>query len=221
LFVGSVARPDLAVEAREGAEGLFHSMRRLLELPDDVLVFPGHVAGSLCGTGMSSDPSSTIGAERRGNALLALATVQEFVEESTGSAVPRPPNMVRIVELNRGPFLGAPAPLEPLADAGGATVLDVRPALDHAAGHVPGALNVPVSGGSFGTKAGFVLEPGERVVLHASSPEEAGLAARRLRAVGFLEIDGYLEHAATTETTEPVGVDELDALRARADVQIL
>jgi len=222
LFVGSVARPDLAVEAREGAEGLFHSMQRLLELPDDVRVFPGHVAGSLCGTGMSADPSSTIGAERRGNALLALATVQEFVDESTGSATPRPPNMGRIVDLNRGPFVGAPPALEPLADAGGVTVLDVRPAVDHAAGHVPGALNVPVSGGSFGTKAGFVLEPGERVVLHASSPEEAELAARRLRAVGFLELDGYLVGtAAATETTEPVEVDELDALRGRADVQIL
>src|SRR5438132_6839551 len=53
LFVGSVARPDLAIEAREGAEGLFDSLHRLLELPDDVRVFPGHVAGSLCGTGMS------------------------------------------------------------------------------------------------------------------------------------------------------------------------
>jgi glyoxylase-like metal-dependent hydrolase (beta-lactamase superfamily II)/rhodanese-related sulfurtransferase len=222
LFVGSVARPDLAVEAREGAEGLFHSMRRLLELPDDVRVFPGHVAGSLCGTGMSADPSSTIGAERRSNALLALATVQDFVDESTAAAAPRPPNMGWIVDLNRGPFLAAPPALEPLAGPGGATVLDVRPAVEHAAGHIPGSLNVPVSGGSFGTKAGFVLEPGERVVLHASSPEEAELAARRLRAVGFLEIDGYLlETAAATETTEPVEVDDLNALRARPDVQIL
>ena len=80
LFVGSVARPDLAVEAREGAEGLFHSLHRLLELPDDVAVYPGHVAGSLCGAGMSSDPSSTIGAERRGNTLLAIATINEFVD---------------------------------------------------------------------------------------------------------------------------------------------
>ena len=55
LFVGAVARPDLAVEAREGAEGMFHSLHRLLELADDVQVFPGHVAGSLCGTGMSPD----------------------------------------------------------------------------------------------------------------------------------------------------------------------
>src|SRR6266536_4915719 len=88
LFVGSVARPDLAVEAREGAEGLFDSLHRLLELPDDVRVFPGHVAGSLCGSGMSSDPSSTIGAERKGNALLAVATVHEFIEETAGASAP-------------------------------------------------------------------------------------------------------------------------------------
>src|SRR5580765_9006422 len=72
LFVGSVARPDLAVEAREGAEGLFHSLHRLLELPDDVQVLPGHVAGSLCGVGMSPERSSTLGPERRFNAALAL-----------------------------------------------------------------------------------------------------------------------------------------------------
>jgi rhodanese-related sulfurtransferase len=221
LFVRSAARPDLAVEAREGAEGLFHSLHRLMELPDDVRVFPGHVAGSLCGTGMSSDPSSTIGAERSANALLALATVQEFVDESTAAAAPRPPNMARIVDINRGPLLGAPARLEPVEDAGQATVLDVRRADDFAAGHVPGALNVPVFGGSFGTKAGFVLRPGEPLVLHASSVEEAELAARRLRAVGFLELEGYLSNPPATEAIEPVEVDELNALRARADVQIL
>ena len=68
LFVGATARPDLAVEARDGAEGLFHSLHRLLELPDDVRVMPGHVAGSLCGAGMSDERSSTIGHERRFNA---------------------------------------------------------------------------------------------------------------------------------------------------------
>ena len=113
LFVGSVARPDLAVEAREGAEGLFHSLHRLLELPDDVRVFPGHLAGSLCGTGLSTDPSSTIGAERARNALLAIATVHDFIDETAGVTTPRPPNMERIVELNRGPFLAAQPPVGP------------------------------------------------------------------------------------------------------------
>ena len=108
LFVGAAARPDLAVEAREGAEGLFHSLHRLLELPDDLRVMPGHVAGSLCGAGMSEERSSTIGQERRFNPALALATVEEFVAESVGSPTPRPPNMEHIVELNRGPFVSAP-----------------------------------------------------------------------------------------------------------------
>jgi hydroxyacylglutathione hydrolase len=221
LFCGSVARPDLAVEAREGGEGLFHSLHRLLELPDDLRVFPGHIAGSLCGTGMRDDPSSTIGAERRGNALLAIATLHEFIDESAGSAMPRPPNMERIVELNRGPFVGAsPAP-SPVADANGATVLDVRPADAYSAGHVPGALNVPVSSGSFGTRAGFLLREGERIVLHASSPAEAELAARRLNAIGFLELEGYLDRPDASESIEPVEVQELEGLLKSPDVQVI
>ena len=64
LFIGDAARPDLAIEAREGAEGLFHSLQRLKELPDAYEVYPGHVAGSLCGAAMSPDHSSTIGNEK-------------------------------------------------------------------------------------------------------------------------------------------------------------
>ena len=70
-------------------------------------VMPGHVAGSLCGAGMSEERSSTIGYERRFNPALALATVEEFVAGSAGVTTPRPPNMEHIVELNRGPFVGA------------------------------------------------------------------------------------------------------------------
>lgn len=220
LFVGSVARPDLAVEAREGAEGLFASLRRLLELPDDVRVFPGHVAGSLCGTGMSGDPSSTIGAERAGNPLLALSTVQEFVAETTGAPAPRPPNMERIVDLNRGPFVPEQPSIGPAADDDG-TVLDVRPAETFAAGHVPGAMNVPLSGSAFGSKAGFVLRPDEPVVLHASSADEADRAARRLHAVGFLDLAGYLTDAGATESFEPVSVDELDGLLAAGAIDLI
>ena len=211
LFVGSVARPDLAVEAREGAEGLFHSLHRLLELPDDVAVYPGHVAGSLCGAGMSSDPSSTIGAERRGNTLLAIATINEFVDCTVGSRDAAPPNMERIVELNRGPFLAAsPAPA-PVSDVK-ATVLDVRTADAFAAGHVHGAFNVPVSGGGFGTKAGFVLRRDEPIVLHASSPAEADLAARRL-ARGRLSRARGLSRRAAGARAAAAGGDR----RARAD----
>jgi glyoxylase-like metal-dependent hydrolase (beta-lactamase superfamily II)/rhodanese-related sulfurtransferase len=211
LFVGTAARPDLAVDAHDGAEGLFYSLRRLMELPDDFVVYPGHVAGSLCGTGISADPSSTIGTERRGNPALSFSLVDDFIESSATVPAARPPNMARIVELNRGPFLAARGALEPV-EADGATVLDVRPARVFAAGHLPGAFNVPVSGSSFGTRAGFLLEPDERVVIHASSPEEAALAAQRLRAVGLLDLEGYLDAPRADETMETVSVADLDGL---------
>jgi glyoxylase-like metal-dependent hydrolase (beta-lactamase superfamily II)/rhodanese-related sulfurtransferase len=220
LFVGAAARPDLAVDARIGAEGLFHSLQRLLELPDDVRVMPGHVAGSLCGTGMSEELSSTIGQERRFNAALALATVEEFVAESASVTTPRPPNMEHIVDVNRGPFLGAPPAAGPVA-RDGHFVLDVREADAHAAGHIPGAVNVPVSGSSFGTKAGFLIPPGSTVALHAESPAQAATAAARLNAVGFLELAGYLEDVATTEKLEPVEIDELEQLIASGSVDVI
>src|SRR5918994_348702 len=128
LFVGDAARPDLAVEARDGAEGLFHSLRRLMELGDGVEVYPGHVAGSLCGKSMSSKASTTIGFERSFNPALAVPDVASFVAESASVSAPRPPNMERIVELNRGSFVGAqPEPEELAAPPEGARVLDARP----------------------------------------------------------------------------------------------
>src|SRR5215204_6849168 len=167
LLVGDTARPDLAVEARDGAEGMFNSLRRLLELPDGVEVYPGHVAGSLCGAGMSSKASTTIGFERRFNRALQFASASDFVEDSISANALRPPNMERIVELNRGAFVGAPSALGELTDAVDVTVLDVRDADAFGAGHARGALNVPVDGSSFATKAAFLLSPDEPIAIHA------------------------------------------------------
>lgn len=212
LFVGDTARPDLAVGAREGAEGLFRSLQRLLELPDGVEVFPGHVAGSLCGKGMSSKASSTIGFERRFNDGLQHRNEAEFVAEAEAGTAPKPPNMTRIVELNRGPLVGAPREVAKLDTApAGATLLDVRPVLDFLAGHAHGALNVPVAGGSFATRAGFLLEPEARLVVQAASTVDAGRAIRGLRSVGFLELEGYVLGEGPEQIT-PVGLDELDRL---------
>ena len=214
LFVGDAARPDLAVEAREGAEGLFHSLRRLVELGDGVEVYPGHVAGSLCGKAMSSKASTTIGFERRFNPALANDDVALFVAEATGISAPRPPNMERIVELNRGPFVPAqPEPKELDSPPEGAQVLDVRPVEAFAAGHHAGALSVPVSGTAFGTKAGFVLDGGPVVVV-ASDADEAAAAIRGLRSVGILDLAGFLVGGGP-ETLELVAVEQLDDLLER------
>ena len=221
LFVGDAARPDLAVEAREGAEDLFRSLHRLAELPEAVEVYPGHVAGSLCGASMSSDPRSTIGRERATNTMLAARDVQEFVLASASVAAPRPPTVERVVALNRGPWLALPEPPPPLDDRGDAVVLDVRPVEEFAAGHVPGALHVPVSGTSFGTRAAFVLGAEEPFVLHARDADEAAEAARRLWAVGLFKIDGYVTAVAAPETLATIDVAELRRLLEEDAVQLV
>ncbi len=221
LFVGDAARPDLAVAAREGAQELFGSLARLTELGDGIEVFPGHVAGSLCGSNMSPERSSTIGRERTANPALRFRDVQEFVLESASVSTPRPPTTERVVALNRGPWVARPGEPAELGDADGATVLDVRRFRQYAAGHLPGAINVPESGASFGTRAGFVLVPGERVVLHATSRDEALAAARKLWAIGILDLAGYVLAADSPETLRAVDVTELQELLDDGDVQVI
>ena len=222
MFVGDAARPDLAVAAREGAEDLFYSLAKLSALGDDVEVYPGHVAGSLCGGNMSSERSSTIAQERASNSALAFRNVQEFVLVSASVSTPRPPTTALVVSLNAGPWVARPDDPVELAQPGDATVLDVRPFTDYTVGHVPGAISVPVTGSSFGTKAGFVLVAGEPVVLHARSRAEALEAAWRLWAIGKLDLAGYVLSPHATETLATVNVDELRRLLAAAeDVQLV
>jgi glyoxylase-like metal-dependent hydrolase (beta-lactamase superfamily II)/rhodanese-related sulfurtransferase len=219
LFVGDVGRPDLAVEAQQGAEGLFHSLRRLVALGDGVEVFPGHVAGSLCGTAMSSKASTTIGFERRFNPALQ-GELSEFVDAQLGPQPPRPPNMERIVEFNRGELVGAQRPLERTVSVPEeAIVLDVRETDAFAAGHHPGAVGIPVTGSGFATKAAFVL-PERPLVLHAADEEEAARASRALQAVGLFGIAGWQEGGGS-ETLEPVSLEELERLLADDAVELL
>jgi hydroxyacylglutathione hydrolase len=221
LFVGDAARPDLAIDAREGAEGLFHSLQRLTELPDAYEVYPGHVAGSLCGAAMSPARSTTIAAEKRTNVALAFGEMQEFIASSASVSTPRPPTTARVVALNRGAFLGAPERIAKLDTIGSATVLDVRPPAAHACGHVQGAFNVPLSGSSFATRAGFILDPDERIVIHATDDDEAECAARGLRSVGFLELGGYVTKADASERSQTIDLHELEQLLDEGAVQVL
>ena len=214
LFVGDAARPDLAVGALAGAAELYDSLQRLLELPDGVEIFPGHVAGSLCGRGMSSKASSTIGFERRFNRALQLPDRDSFLAETGGFSTARPANLERLVELNRGPFVGAAPPVDELAAVpDGALVIDVRPLADYLRGHRPGAVSVPFDGGSFATKAGFVLGRDDEIVVAASTPEEAQHAVRGIRSVGFIELAGYVLGGGHA-TMAAVRLDELERLLA-------
>jgi len=222
LFVGEAARPDLAVEAREGAEALYGSLQRLATLGDAVRVYPGHVAGSLCGANMSSERSTTVGRERETNSALAFRDVQDFVLVNASVSTPRPPTTERVVTLNRGPWVPRPDEPAELRDAGDATVLDVRPFSNYTAGHAHGAISVPLDGSAFATKAAFVLIPGERVVLHARDRDEALAAAHGLWKVGIFDVAGYVLAAPAEERLATVDVVELKRLLdGAADIQVV
>jgi glyoxylase-like metal-dependent hydrolase (beta-lactamase superfamily II) len=111
LLIGDVGRPDLHVagDARGQARLLHASLRRLLELPDHVVLYPSHYGGSVCGRGLSGNPFSSIGFERAHNELLSLADPDVFADRLLADVPPRPPEQARIVTANRAGKVGAPA----------------------------------------------------------------------------------------------------------------
>jgi hydroxyacylglutathione hydrolase len=229
LFIGDVARPDLAVEPREGAADMFRSLRRLLALPDEVEVWPGHLGGSLCGgSRLDLKSSSTIGFERKHNRALAIADEAEFVSEQVGSLGDKPPNVERIVGLNRGPLVedfGTPAPLSPheveeLVEEG-AVVIDGRTNEQFDEAHIEGALSASSYDTGFATKVSRVAPEGTDIVMVAASSGDERRAAQLLASVG-LAVRGYLEGGMTAWRTEerPVHRIELiepDELARRVD----
>jgi len=200
LFVGDLARPDLAVEPEEGAQALYQSLQRLLALPDFVEVWPGHIGGSLCGgAGMSEKPLSTLGFERRFNRFLKIDDEQEFVRELTGDVQPQPPNFERIVELNQGPLIEVAHPVEPLAPArvqelmgAGVTLLDGRSPREFDSAHIAGAISVSMVKAAVGTRAAWVADPDGAVLVAAASDADAGRMVHMLEAVGFRNVRGFL-----------------------------
>ena len=198
LLVGDVARPDLAYEPVEGATVLHETLAQLQhQLDDGVEVWPAHVGGSLCGgAGLSHKTSSTIGYERRHNPPLAL-DAPRFVDAVTRSLPCRPPNVERIVGLNRETrrsFPGEPAPIDAAALAAlcgdGVTVVDSRSPEDFDSGHLPGAVNLPVASPGLGTRAGWALDPERPLAIVARDAATARATASALQAVGFWQLAG-------------------------------
>jgi hydroxyacylglutathione hydrolase len=206
LFVGAVGRPDLLGEeqTRRLADELYDSlMHKLLQLDDNTEVHPGHGAGSLCGAGIGNAPHSTIGQERRFNAMLQHTSRDAFVGAVLADLPETPPYFPRTKRINHdGP------PVLNLADgysgtaalsaregaaaaAEGAWLIDLRAADAFGVEHPPGAVNLGY-GPKVGYWAGWVVPAGAQVVLLAETPREADDAARQLLRVGIDGIEGHI-----------------------------
>jgi glyoxylase-like metal-dependent hydrolase (beta-lactamase superfamily II)/rhodanese-related sulfurtransferase len=223
LFVGDVARPDLAVDRDEGARDIFHSLHeQLLALPAETEVWPGHLGGSLCGgPGMDMKVSSTIGYERRHNELLSREDEDDFVEQLLAGLGPQPPNFRAIVDLNRGPLLTAGVEVMPLAPrqvelkrTEGALIVDVRTDLQFDEAHIPGAVAITALHAGFGTKLAWVADRDQEIVLVGRDDEEGRRAARLATAVGIRKLGGFLSGGMTAWRAEDREAARIERLRA-------
>jgi glyoxylase-like metal-dependent hydrolase (beta-lactamase superfamily II)/rhodanese-related sulfurtransferase len=226
LFLGDVGRPDLSKTHTPVvlAGMLYDSLHnKLLKLADDVLVYPAHGAGSLCGRNMRAERSSTIRTERLTNYALQIRTKEEFIQQLTTNLPPRPEYFPQDAAINR---VGAPAlsdlpRLQPIAARElqsllneGVIALDVRPGEEFASGHVPGSIGIPLSG-EFASWAGILLGLSSRPVLIAASAEQLSEARTRLARVGIDEIRGYLQDGNEGWTKAALALTELPQITAR------
>ncbi len=217
LFIGDVGRPDLSPEhtPRQLAGLLYDSLQKLLRLPDDVEVYPAHGAGSLCGKQLSAERKSTIGIQRAINYALRPATRDEFVSLLTADLPERPGYFAFDVEINRAGAspLGQLAPIRALRPGealglqeSGAVVLDTRPAAQFGGAHVPGAVNIGLSG-QFASWAGRLIGLDKDIVIVAEDHEHIEESRTRLARVGIERVAGYLEDGMANWVREglPVG----------------
>lgn len=235
LIVGAAARTDLmGAELTEPlARAQFRSLRRLAELPDDTTVYPTHGAGSFCSAPPGADRTSTIGWEKATNPLMRIGEEDAFVEVLLSSLGTYPPYFARLGEINRrGPEDPGPADLVPLSVVDVLAlrrecveVVDVRPTVDYAAGHLRGSLAIPLRG-VFATWLGWLLpDPRTPIVIvrnRDQDPEEIVWQARKVgyRIAGELA-GGVAAWAAdggsvvSTPLADPATVDTASVIDVR------
>jgi hydroxyacylglutathione hydrolase len=210
LFIGDVGRPDLAQKAAHMTQDqlaglLYDSLRtKVMTLPDEVLVYPAHGAGSACGKHMSKETVSTICEQKKTNyALRSGMTKAEFIQEVTAGLLPAPGYFPMNVKMNQQGYESIdkvlkranhplmPVEFEQVANETGALILDTRPAPQFAEAFIPNAINIGIDGGFapwVGTLVPDILQP---ILLVTEEGKEAEVATRLAR-VGYDHTIGYL-----------------------------
>ena len=202
LFAGSVGRTDLYGKTKQPiqAEKLYFSLHeKLLSLGDQLLVYPGHGAGSVCGHGISGQEPTTIGYEKKTNPYLQLGK-KEFIQKCLSDEFIVPKYFKKMEEYNQNgaPLLkelSYPKPLsqsefEEEARNELVTIVDTRLPYAFAGSHIPGALSIWLGGTSI--YPGFLLETNQYVLFIHERPEDIDVVVPRFRRLGFDNLCGYL-----------------------------
>ncbi len=234
LIVGSAARTDLVSIDRteELARAQYKSLQRLAEFDDDVAVWPTHGAGSFCSAPPGAERTSTIGTERATNALFGAESEDAFVTKLLESLGSFPPYFLRLGEVNRrGPTLVEGDVLHPLIpaevgglQASGAEVVDVRPIVDFAAGHLPGSVSIALRP-AFATWLGWLIPAEKPLVILRNADQDPAEIVWQARKIGYDQILGELDGglaswAAAGESTTAIPLVNADAMAERRVLDI-
>ena len=229
LFIGDCGRPDLREgcgnlkgNRQELAKSMYHSLRnKLIPMNDDVVLYPGHGAGTLCGKGLSKANSSTIGKEKETNWSLQPMSEEEFVEALLSDQPFIPAYFPFDVDLNRqgaAPFkqsisavtIGNPVENETDADRLNKEtwIVDARPEKDYKKGHLPQSVNL-MEDTKFETWLGSIIKPEEEFYLTGESTEQLQRLIERAAAIGYeTKIKEAFVLKYADEKQEPIDVEE-------------
>ncbi|MEU9670642.1 MBL fold metallo-hydrolase [Streptomyces bobili] len=210
LIVNSAARTDLlgADRTEELARAQYHSLQRLTALPDETAVWPTHGAGSFCSAPPGTKRTTTIGAQKQANPLLAAPDEGAFVSQLIASLGTYPTYFDRLGEANRrGPAVvtGTPLLTELSAErvralvADGGHVVDLRPAADYAAGHIPGSLSIPLRG-QFATWLGWLLPDTAPLAFVTADGQDLSEIVWQAYKIGYERLAGRLAGGMTAWT---------------------
>ncbi|MTB52405.1 rhodanese-like domain-containing protein [Lewinella sp. W8] len=247
LFIGDVGRPDLAQKkgqlTKEDLAGLlFESLRRkIMVLPDDVIVYPAHGAGSACGKKMSRETTDTLGNQKETNyALRADMTREEFIQEVTEGLLPPPGYFAENVRMNkdgyesfdtvmaRGAVALSPEDFERQANEHRPLILDVRDKADFVKGFVPNSIFIGLDG-SFAPWVGELIPDLQQPILLVAPEGREAEAVERLSRVGYDQTLGYLEggieawkaYGGELETMETIKADNFGRALANGQVEAI
>ena len=224
LFIGDVGRPDLAVKGdltQEDLAGLlFDSLRnKIMTLPDEVIVYPAHGAGSACGKNMSKETFSTLGEQKQSNYALQDLTKDDFIAQVTDGIAPPPQYFPKNAMMNKNGYSSVNEVLE-AAKIGldvpsfkekmeGAIILDVRHQDEFRKGFIPNSINIPLDG-SFASWVGTLIEDIHAPILIISNEDRVQEAVLRLSRVGYDNTIGYLLGGITAWTVANEQVNTMD-----------